>query len=93
MKGRSPFLPQIRLPANLKKQFKIFFVTSQLNLSRLLDGIGVPEPKPFVPDDWQQEAVDAISHADVIVSAPTGSGKDVHRSSKQLNRLWQPTKQ
>ena len=30
---------------------------------------------PFIPDDWQQEAVEAIAHTDVIVSAPTGSGK------------------
>lgn len=46
-----------------------------IELEQMLDGIGVPEPKPFIPDHWQQEAVDAISHADVIVSAPTGSGK------------------
>ena len=46
-----------------------------LDLQQILDGIGVPEPMPFVPDDWQQKAVEAIAHADVIVSAPTGSGK------------------
>jgi superfamily II RNA helicase len=46
-----------------------------LDLPEILDGIGVPEPMPFVPDGWQQEAVNAIVHSDVIVSAPTGSGK------------------
>jgi superfamily II RNA helicase len=30
---------------------------------------------PFIPDDWQREAIEAIAHSDVIVSAPTGSGK------------------
>jgi superfamily II RNA helicase len=43
---------------------------------RLLDGIGVPEQCAFVVDEFQQEA---ISHAaagdDVLVVAPTGSGK------------------
>lgn len=46
-----------------------------LHLQKLLEGIGVPEPMPFVPDDWQQEAVKSIAYTDVIVSAPTGSGK------------------
>ena len=27
------------------------------DLRALLEGIGVPEPRPFVPDDWQMEAV------------------------------------
>ncbi len=46
-----------------------------LELQDLLAGLGVPDPKPFIPDSWQQEAVEAITHSDVIVSAPTGSGK------------------
>jgi len=40
-----------------------------------LDGIGVPEPHPFVPDGWQVEALEALDNGDVIVSVPTGSGK------------------
>lgn len=46
-----------------------------VNLQQILEGIGVPEPKPFVPDPWQTEAVEYLQHSDVIVSAPTGSGK------------------
>ena len=46
-----------------------------VNLQQILEGIGVPEPQPFVPDPWQTEAVEHLAHSDVIVSAPTGSGK------------------
>ncbi len=41
----------------------------------LFEGIGVPPPRPFKPDDWQQEAIDRLATNDVILSAPTGSGK------------------
>lgn len=44
-------------------------------LIELLDGIGVPPLKTFVPDSWQIEAVSQLATTDVIVSAPTGSGK------------------
>ena len=44
-------------------------------VERLLSGIGVPEPQPFKPDAFQIEALDAIEHEDVLVTAPTGSGK------------------
>jgi hypothetical protein len=46
-----------------------------VDLSAFLAGIGVPEPKPFVPDSWQEEALDALASTDVVVSVPTGSGK------------------
>jgi len=46
-----------------------------VGLDDFLAGIGVPQPLPFVPDDWQVEAVDALTRGDVIVSVPTGSGK------------------
>ncbi len=44
-------------------------------VERLLDGIGVPEQKPLKPDDFQIEALAAIENEDVLVTAPTGSGK------------------
>ncbi len=44
-------------------------------VERLLSGIGVPEPKPLKPDDFQLEALAAIETQDVLVTAPTGSGK------------------
>jgi superfamily II RNA helicase len=45
------------------------------DLAAFLDGIGVPEPRPFVPDPWQEEALGHLAETDVIVSVPTGSGK------------------
>lgn len=43
---------------------------------RLFAGIGVPAPTPFVVDDFQQEALDAVvAGHDVLVVAPTGAGK------------------
>lgn len=45
------------------------------DLAAFLDGIGVPEPRPFVPDPWQEEALAQLAETDVIVSVPTGSGK------------------
>jgi ATP-dependent RNA helicase HelY len=44
-------------------------------VDNLLAGIGVPEQKPLKPDDFQLEALAAIEHEDVLVTAPTGSGK------------------
>lgn len=63
----------------------------------LLQGIGVPEPKPFQPDDFQIEALEAIEHEDVLVTAPTGSGKtwiaseEIRRLLEQQRRAWYTT--
>ncbi|MEW6543213.1 MAG: DEAD/DEAH box helicase [Nitrospirota bacterium] len=45
------------------------------DLSAFLEGIGVPPPRPFIPDAWQEEALGHLATTDVIVSVPTGSGK------------------
>jgi superfamily II RNA helicase len=45
------------------------------DLSSFLEGIGVPAPQPFIPDAWQNEALEYLATTDVIVSVPTGSGK------------------
>lgn len=45
------------------------------DMAAFLDGIGVPEPRPFIPDPWQEEALGHLTETDVIVSVPTGSGK------------------
>lgn len=42
---------------------------------KLLEQIGTPEPHVFKPDDFQLKAVELIKNNDVLVSAPTGSGK------------------
>lgn len=63
----------------------------------LLRGLGVPEPTPFVPDAFQLEALEAIEHEDVLVTAPTGSGKtwiaseEIRRLLEQGKRAWYTT--
>lgn len=42
---------------------------------RFLEGMGEPEPEPFKPSPFQEQALEEIAHSDVIVVAPTGSGK------------------
>src|SRR5688572_18758085 len=42
---------------------------------RLLEGIGTPRPTAFKPDPFQTEALAALEFEDVLVTAPTGSGK------------------
>ena len=44
-------------------------------MARLLSQVGAPKKRPFRPDPFQVEAVKLASVDDVIVSAPTGSGK------------------
>jgi ATP-dependent RNA helicase HelY len=44
-------------------------------LKRVFSKIGVPEQGPFRPDPFQTEALERIANHDVLVCAPTGSGK------------------
>lgn len=44
-------------------------------LKSVLAQIGKPHPAPFVPDEFQLKALDAIKQNDCLVIAPTGSGK------------------
>ncbi len=66
-------------------------------VERLLSGIGVPEETPFAPDDFQLEALSAIETQDVLVTAPTGSGKtwiareEIRRLLEQGKRAWYTT--
>jgi ATP-dependent RNA helicase HelY len=66
-------------------------------LERLLSGIGTPEPAPFQPDDFQIEALEAIETEDVLVTAPTGSGKtwiareEIRRLLAAGKRAWYTT--
>lgn len=63
----------------------------------LLAGIGTPEPAPFQPDEFQIEALKAIEIEDVLVTAPTGSGKtwiareEIRRLLEQGRRAWYTT--
>lgn len=66
-------------------------------VERLLSGIGTPAPVPLVPDDFQLEALQAINTQDVLVTAPTGSGKtwiareEIRRLLEQGMRAWYTT--
>lgn len=66
-------------------------------LEKLLAGIGTPEPSPIVPDDFQIEALNAINKEDVLVTAPTGSGKtwiareEIRRLLAEGKRAWYTT--
>lgn len=44
-------------------------------LAQFTEGIGEPEEATFCPSPFQEEALEAILDGDVIVVAPTGSGK------------------
>jgi len=63
-------------------------------LKRLLEGIGTPRPAPFKPDPFQVEALAALEYEDVLVTAPTGSGKtwiareEIRRLLDSGRRAW-----
>ncbi len=64
---------------------------------RLLEGIGTPAATPFKPDPFQVEALAALEFEDVLVTAPTGSGKtwiareEIRRLIEAGRRAWYTT--
>jgi len=66
-------------------------------LRELLSGIGSPKPAPFKPDPFQLEALTALEFEDVLVTAPTGSGKtwiareEIRRLLDAGKRAWYTT--
>jgi superfamily II RNA helicase len=50
--------------------------------SDLLRGIGVPPRSEFKPDDFQLEALEAIEHEDVLVTAPTEAARHGSRAKR-----------
>src|SRR5437667_12177410 len=61
-------------------------------LRELLAGIGAPKPAPFKPDPFQLEALAALESEDVLVTAPTGSGK-TWIAREEIRRLLDGGKQ
>lgn len=61
---------------------------------KLLEGIGTPAAAPFQPDPFQLEALAALEFEDVLVTAPTGSGKtwiareEIRRLLGSGKRAW-----
>ncbi len=62
-------------PLSIKSSGAAYPFKIYRSLRPVLDRIGTPAPTPFVPDPYQLEALEAISESDVLVTAPTGSGK------------------
>jgi superfamily II RNA helicase len=62
-----------------------------------LEGIGTPPPAPFKPDQFQLDALAALEYEDVLVTAPTGSGKtwiareEIRRLLNDNRRAWYAT--
>ena len=69
-------------------------VSPSRETKRLLEGIGTPRPAPFKPDEFQTEALAALEYEDVLVTAPTGSGKtwiareEIRRLLNSGRRAW-----
>jgi len=63
-------------------------------VQKLLAGIGSPDASPFKPDPFQLEALAALEFEDVLVTAPTGSGKtwiareEIRRLLEAGRRAW-----
>ncbi len=66
-------------------------------LRELLAGIGTPKPAPLKPDPFQLQALAALEFEDVLVTAPTGSGKtwiareEIRRLLELGKRAWYTT--
>ena len=58
-----------------RPQKSAFNITLQRYLQPVLEKIGEPPVTEFIPDPFQLEALEKLKTNDVLVSAPTGSGK------------------
>ena len=69
-------------------------VSPSRETKRLLEGIGTPRAAPFKPDEFQLESLAALEYEDVLVTAPTGSGKtwiareEIRRLLNSGRRAW-----
>src|SRR5207245_7786402 len=69
-------------------------IAQSRDMQRLLAGIGAPPPTAFKPDPFQLEALAALEFEDVLVTAPTGSGKtwiareEIRRLLESGRRAW-----
>ena len=72
-------------------------VSHSRDVKKLLQGIGTPPAAPFKPDPFQLEALAMLEYEDVLVTAPTGSGKtwiareEIRRLLTSGKRAWYTT--
>jgi superfamily II RNA helicase len=82
---------------NKNKPSSVLTPKADKMLKKVFNKIGTPSNTEFIPDDFQLEAIKKVKKTDVIVSAPTGSGKtyiaieaikDILKSDK---KVWYTT--
>lgn len=87
--------PRQTSPANAERASDVPSQSRQIR--QLLEGIGTPGTGPFKPDPFQLEALAALEFEDVLVTAPTGSGKtwiareEIRRLLDAGRRAWYTT--
>ncbi len=73
MPDKPQYVKRRRRPASPKRQ--PLKAGSDSKLKKVFAEIGRPVQRPFKPDLFQTEALEAIKHGDCLVTAPTGAGK------------------
>ena len=93
-RGRGGPEKSARKPDHGANERAIRVVPPSREVKRLLEGIGTPRPTSFKPDPFQLEALAALEYEDVLVTAPTGSGKtwiareEIRRLLDTGRRAW-----
>ena len=95
-KGKQPYKrkPAAQKRSRPAKSSTIFSPRVNPRLQPILEHIGIPEAEAFRADPFQDEAIARLKQADVVVSAPTGSGKTwiaeqaIRQVLKKGQRAW-----
>lgn len=64
---------------------------SDPRLKGVFSQIGLPETRPFKPDPFQLQAIEAVGKGDCLVTAPTGSGK-TYIAEKSIEKIFKAGK-
>jgi len=93
-RGRRPWEKPARPRDHGANERAPSIVSPSRETKRLLEGIGTPRKTPFKPDPFQLEALASLEYEDVLVTAPTGSGKtwiaveEIRRLLDSGRRAW-----